>query len=186
MFINSVQNNDSEQCTKSKMGWVHQVHTLTQAARPLRSGRAHSALWAPCRGVHWAVSWPPPRPYRGRARPCRYAHESAGMPCRNVVSLPSVTIQKLYRDPRSYYMLPRVSQPPAPYHGAPWPCRKVVSLAVSQPCCASCHDTTHCIATHFASQAARTRCLTPLRAVGRIVASLGRVATLPWWYRGRG
>ena len=47
MFMNSVRDSDSEQCTESKLGWVHHVHTLTQAARP---GRAHSACWAPCRG----------------------------------------------------------------------------------------------------------------------------------------
>ena len=66
--MNSVPNSDSEQCTKSKLGWVHQVHTLTQ---PVRTGRAHCSRWAPCRGVRCAVSWPPPRSYRGRARLCR-------------------------------------------------------------------------------------------------------------------
>ena len=47
---------------------MHQVHTLTQ---PVRTGRAHCSRWAPCRGVRCAVSWPPPRLYRGRARLCR-------------------------------------------------------------------------------------------------------------------
>ena len=46
MLMNSVQNNDPEQCTESKLGWVHQVNTLTQAAHPLR---VHSSRWAPCR-----------------------------------------------------------------------------------------------------------------------------------------
>ena len=48
-----------------------------------------------------------------------------------------------------------VSQPPTPYRGAPWPCRRAMSSVVSQPCCASCHDSTYCIATHLANQTAR-------------------------------
>ena len=31
MLMNSVPNNDSEQYTESKLGWVHQVHTLNPA-----------------------------------------------------------------------------------------------------------------------------------------------------------
>ena len=36
-----------------------------------------------------------------------------------------------------------------------WPCRRVVSPAVSQPYCASCHDTIVCIVTRLANQTAR-------------------------------
>ena len=48
--MNSVPNSDSEQCTESKLGWVHQVHTLTQLAR---TGRAHCTQ----AGHVTAVSW---------------------------------------------------------------------------------------------------------------------------------
>ena len=73
-------------------------------AQPVRTGCAHcaqAARTAPCRGARWVVSWPPPRPYRGLAQPCRCAHTHTGAPCRRAVSRPSVTIQKLYRDPSS-------------------------------------------------------------------------------------
>ena len=43
--MNSVPNSDSKQCTESKLGWVHQVHTL---AYPARTGRAHCAHAGPC------------------------------------------------------------------------------------------------------------------------------------------
>ena len=39
--MNSVPNSDSEQRTESKLGWVHQVHTLAQ---PARTGHAHCAV----------------------------------------------------------------------------------------------------------------------------------------------
>ena len=92
------------------------------------------------------MSWPPPQPYRGRARPCR----KPSQPCRR----PDRPCRRLYRDTPTTKAM-RVSQPPASYHGAPWLCRRVVSPAISQPYCASCHDTTYYIATHLANQTAR-------------------------------
>ena len=65
--MNNAPNNDSEQLTESKLSWVHKVHTLNPAVRPLhahcaqvertaRAGRSVMAHLAPCR---WA-------PYRNR------------------------------------------------------------------------------------------------------------------------
>ena len=56
--MNSVSNSDSKQYTESKLSWVHQVHTLTQAVCTLRVGPAVS--WRTRRSV--AAS---PWPYRG-------------------------------------------------------------------------------------------------------------------------
>ena len=97
----------------SKLGWVHRVHTLNPGCAhrsgALRPISAHSVRWASCRGVRWAMSWPPSRPYRGRARPCR----KLGRQCR-----------KLYRDtPSTKVMRARRVTAQAPYRGALWPCR---------------------------------------------------------------
>ena len=80
MFTNSVPNSDSEQCTESKLGWVHQVHTLAQ---PTRTSRAHCAQAGlvvvrtgqarPCRNAHPAVSCAVP------CSPCRRAPEHAAV-----------------------------------------------------------------------------------------------------------
>ena len=41
--MNSVRNSYSKQCPKSRLGWVHKVHTQrTLAARTLHPGRAHT------------------------------------------------------------------------------------------------------------------------------------------------
>ena len=48
--MNIVQNSDSEQCTESKQGWVHQVHTPAQPARIGREPYAQAGRVAPCRG----------------------------------------------------------------------------------------------------------------------------------------
>ena len=40
--------------------------------------------------------------------------------------------------------------------------------------------------TLYQPSSAHASCMTPLRAVGHVVASLGHVAALPWPYRGRG
>ena len=85
--MNSVPNNDSKQCTESKPGWVHQVHTLAQLARTLRRV---VGLACPCRRPSLAVSqaWPgrvvaPSRQCRRHRRSCR----RPARPCR-----------RLYRD----------------------------------------------------------------------------------------
>ena len=55
--MNSVLNSDSKQCTESKLGWVHQVHTLAQ---PARTGREHCTQAGHVATVSWACA----RPYR--------------------------------------------------------------------------------------------------------------------------
>ena len=57
MFINS----DSKQCTESKPGRVHRVHTQrTLVAHTLRTHCAQAVRTTPCRGAQGAVSWPCP------------------------------------------------------------------------------------------------------------------------------
>ena len=93
MFMNSVQNSDSKQCTESRLGWVHRVHTLNLGCAPIArwAGRvvAHrGCIMAPLSAVSRlcpAISWP-----------CHRAHVRAGTPCRS--SLRS-RYKKLYRDP---------------------------------------------------------------------------------------
>ena len=151
--MNNVPNSDSEQCTESKLGWVHQVHTLTQAARtaprPCAQRRVAGLAW-PCRRPGPAVSWPLLGRVAGigdrvtgplwvvsplfRARP--YAR------CAAHIAAPFAVSQRccvLHRDTtqqpsclRSRYNLlyhDTVPQPgPAhtrcrPCRGLPWPCR---------------------------------------------------------------
>ena len=64
-----VQNSDSEQCTESKLGWVHQVHTLAQAARTA----PRPAVSQLCCGMQGAVSQAQHRPYRGHVAACTRA-----------------------------------------------------------------------------------------------------------------
>ena len=69
--MNSVPNSDLEQCTESRLSWVHLVHTLTQAAF---TGHAHctqAAMSRPCHG-------PMPDRIVACGRPCR----RSGRPCR--------------------------------------------------------------------------------------------------------
>ena len=53
--MNSVLNSDSEQCPESKLGWVHQVHTL---ALPEHTSLSHCAQASHVTDVSWAV-WQP-------------------------------------------------------------------------------------------------------------------------------
>ena len=145
---------------------MHQVHTLNQL---VRIGRAH---WASCRGVRWVVSWPHPQPYCGKARPCR----KPGRPCR-----------RLYRDTpstkaihgASCRALSCVSQPQAPYHGAPWPCRSLYRS-----------PWLHCIATERSPSSATILQLyrdTPLGQAmqARAAACPARRPTVSWLSDGR-
>ena len=85
---------DLEQCTESKLGWVHQVHTLNPACAPTAPrSRAQRALGA----VSWhqgAVSQAqhrpcckPPRPYRGRVAAHTLALlRAVSQPCRSRIA----------------------------------------------------------------------------------------------------
>ena len=58
MLMNSVQNSDSEQCTESKLGQVHNVHTHGL-------GCEHAARWAGRVVAHRAPCGGLPLSYRG-------------------------------------------------------------------------------------------------------------------------
>ena len=68
-------NSDSEQCTKSKLGWVHQMHTLAQ---PARTGHAHCAQASHVAAVSWSCRGPVP----GRIVACGRSCRKPGRPCR--------------------------------------------------------------------------------------------------------
>ena len=125
--MNSDPNSDLEQCTESKLGRVHKVHTQrTLIERTLRPGLTHTARWAPCLGVHWRYIVDVPSRVTGRVthascrvvapsdhdtkmvsqpKPCRTPCRSAAAPCHNLSapyrdtkrSLPA-KIQNLYSD----------------------------------------------------------------------------------------
>ena len=103
-------NSDSKQCTESKPGWVHRVHTQrTLTARAQHPGRAHGAVsWRalgrivapspavlrapPCHVAHWrAVPQPPCPQYKNciatqsPCRACCRACRSAPAPCRSAL-----------------------------------------------------------------------------------------------------
>ena len=76
MFMNSVSNSDSEQCTESKLSRVHQVHTQqTLATRTQCPGCTHSTVLQASSALSRArptVTWPCPavsRPPPGALRP---------------------------------------------------------------------------------------------------------------------
>ena len=66
------QNSDSELCTESRLGQVHNVHTpMAQAACWAGRVMAHQV---PCRRPLPTVSWP-------SSRSCRSSHRSCRRPC---------------------------------------------------------------------------------------------------------
>ena len=137
MFMNSVPNSDSEQCTESRLGWVHRVHTLNP-------GWAPTARWAGLIVAHQA-------PCRGRvaAHPRPYCSHVAARYVTALLPSPPVTIQFLYSDPSP---LPRAPSALLRMHSVVLRAHAVVSQRlsfVSRPKVAPLsHDTNFCIATH--------------------------------------
>ena len=130
--MNSDPNSYLEQCTESKLGQVHKVHTLNPgyartAPRPLAQRRI-AVHTGPCHGPGHSAHWPCPY----RRLPCRSTVLCSLLPCRDTKTAPPpppFMIQKLYRD---IELMPRVSQR-----------SYIVSQgAVSSACCsvpAPCH-----------------------------------------------
>ena len=58
-FVNSVQTVTQKQCTESKAGWVHQVHSLANLRTQGRPGTSVGAVSWPC--GNRVVDWPPDR-----------------------------------------------------------------------------------------------------------------------------
>ena len=134
------QNSDKEQCTESKLGWVHQVHTLTQ---PTCTSRAYCSRPAvsrscpgpvPCRIVACGRSCRRPgQPCRRPGQPCR----RPGHPCHR----PGQPCRRLYRDtPSTKAMCARRVTRCCACRSAPAPCCRALS-AVSQPLAALYRDT---------------------------------------------
>ena len=59
MFMNIVPTVTQKQCTESKIGWVHQVHSLASLRAQVRPGYAHCA-------ISWRAVVPYHRPWAGR------------------------------------------------------------------------------------------------------------------------
>ena len=129
--MNNVPNSDSEQCTESRLGQVHRVHTQrTLAARMVCLGRARTA---PCRGTQCAVLQAQHRPCCRRVAQCRVP----ARPCRGCLATPSVQAERCI-----------VTHKAAPSAAIQF----VSQLSLASP--RSCHDTNDCIVTHLSSQAA--------------------------------
>ena len=137
MLINIIHeqypNRDSKQCTESKLGWVHQVHTLnpSYAHRP--------STQRPLSAVSWRVEhriFAPSRLCRMHILSCCRAHARAVASCRNS----PVTIQGLYRNTSPTF--PAVSQRSCAVSlGAVsqlWLCY-IATQPAAKP--SSCHDT---------------------------------------------
>ena len=151
--MNSDLNSDSEQCTESKLGQVHKVHTLNPGYEHIapmpRAQRRVAAHTGPCRGPCRNAHWPG----LYKRLTCRSAVLCSLLPCHDTKAAPlphpppppppppplsPFMIQKLYRD---IEFMPRVSQRSftvsqgvvgSVCRCAPTPCRRALG-AVSQP-----------------------------------------------------
>ena len=94
--MNNFHEQYPKQCIESKLGLVHQVHTLAQLVCIGRAHYTQAARTTPYRGTQW-------RRIVAQHRPC----------CR-----PPQPYHCVHACP-----VPCVSQPPASYRGAPWPYR---------------------------------------------------------------
>ena len=122
-------NRDPKQCTGSKTGWVHQVHSLSQPARP---GAPRPRARRSCRGHALAMSWPCGRPCHSLAWPCRRPRR----PCRGRVPRAGITMSWPRSRHSACLMLPPWSQYTTVY----------CDTTPQQPG-PSCHDTIMCIVT---------------------------------------
>ena len=155
--MNSDSNSDSEQCTESKLGRVHRVHTLNPSCARIApmpcAQRRVVAHWASCRGrfvgrVTRCVA-APVVPCRCSRAPCPRAVSHALLPCH---SSSAPCHRALLRHIAAPGVLCRDARPP------------------------SYHDTNDCIVTHLSGQAPRAR--SPLApCVGRLCRARG------WPYR---
>ena len=211
--MNSVPNSDSEQCTESRLGQVHNVHTpMAQAVHWAGRVLAHQT---PRRGLPPGVSWPSPGHILGMSQPAPavlhvmpHAVSREGLhrvvaparPCRR--ECPTVS-----RRARTYCRA--VSQ--LPCHDTNFisqhkplpraPCRALPR--VSQPPASYRGTLLHrivALARYIATQSrppqprynflyhdspANKACHTPLCADGRVVAHAGRIVTHARSCRGR-
>ena len=134
--MNSVPNSDSEQCTESKLGWVHRVHTQrTLAARTVGPGHTHCAQTeriAPRPRPHRVVLWRAVCRIASPAPDLSQAPSAVSWPCRCTHSHAGSAVSWCIRRRVVAYLATR--------------------LAAKPP---SCHDTIVCIMTLLANQTAR-------------------------------
>ena len=155
--MNSDPNSDSEQCTESKLGRVHRVHTpRTHCAQVVRTTQ--------CRGAHWRcvvdvpgrvaghVAYTRRRVVRAQRRVAtrcfRVAalYHSLAAPYRDTKGCPQPRYNLLYRDsPHG-----QATRGPAlswPLLAVSWPYRGNVLSGLARLLLALCHDTVCCIVT---------------------------------------
>ena len=125
-----VQTVIEKQCTMSKLGWVHQVHTLNPSCVPIaprpRARRRVVVRVELYHGAHETVSWPPPGRVAGV--PCRVAERTHALLC----AVSQATLS--YRSTG-----PAVSQ------------HCIATRPAAKP--SSCHDTSDCIVTCLSGEA---------------------------------
>ena len=156
--MNSVLNNDSEQCPESKLGWVHQVDTLNPAyahrpralcpGRPCRGpvpdhivayGRSCHRPGRPCCRLGWLCrNLYRDIPSTKVMRACRVVHcrmcRSTPASCRRALRAVSQPLAALHRDTRSPPSQPRYNYYIATQLSAARTARRIVGhLAVSWP-----------------------------------------------------
>ena len=147
MFVNIVQNSDSKQCTESRLGQVHSVHTpMAQAVRTLRPGPAMSWHTRRC------VVASPGRIVAFLSTVLQRAQAVSQAVSRAVSSRASCAVSWRIAEPyRSPGLLYRTqSRPPQQRYN-------------------------FCIVTHSWPGRTRVHCHTPLRAAGRVVAHADRI-----------
>ena len=161
--MNSVSNSDSEQCTESRLGRVHNVHT--PMAQPARTLARVAGLVQSC---------------RRRPLPCRYTHACAGTPCRR----PCATCRVAGRVLRAMSRI--VSSRRALYRGATCVVSQPVSLPLLQHKCRPKPRYNSCIGTLTPSgkTLARARAQLALRAGRSYRRPPGRVVAMLWPSRG--
>ena len=124
--MNSDSNSDSEQCTESKLGRVHRVHTLNPgcehtAPRPRASRTLGAVSWLCLAVLQYALA-------------VSRAHVA-------VLSPPPVTIQKFHREPNFCCVdCERCRLRCCACRSAPVPCRRSLLCSIAAPS-ALCRDT---------------------------------------------
>ena len=155
-------NSDSEQCTESKLGWVHRVHTQrTLVARMVRPGRARTT---PRPLSHCTVWWRAGCRIAGPAPAVSQALSAVlWLVAGRVVGLNSDTPStKVMRASRVTRPLRRIVTPSRP-------CRSIVSRHSQLPSLPLSRYHRLYRDTLPSVQAMCARCRTPARVAGRVV-----------------
>ena len=103
--MNSYPNSDCKQCTESKLGWVHNAHTLSPGRK--HTARAVPRSWALLRAQRPCRAHSQRRPRAQRAQialiaPKSWAHVATSLPC--PVNRPGRNVTSMSRPPGGHPM----------------------------------------------------------------------------------